>query len=301
MTTTSWPSLGVVVPTRQRPVELRRALAAIVAQDYPEPLDVVVVYDGVPVDESVAGGSVRAIPNARAPGLAGSRNTGILSLGTELVAFCDDDDEWLPGKLRAQVEALIASDSDFVTSSVIVDYDGTESPRLAGSEIVTHEQLVRSRMSMLHSSTFVARRRFLQEIGLVDEAIPAGQGEDWDLLLRASAVRPIVHVDVPLARISWGRSSYFSRDWETKIAALRWMLDRHPEIGEEPAAAARVFGQLAFAHAARGDASQAIRWGLRGLAKRPFEPRPYLAFAVAGRLTTSEAVLDRLHRRGRGV
>jgi glycosyltransferase involved in cell wall biosynthesis len=301
MTTTGWPSIGVVVPTRQRPVELRRALSAILAQDYPGSLEVVLVYDGVPVDESLAEGAVRAIPNARNPGLAGARNTGILTLGSDLVAFCDDDDEWLPGKLRAQVDALAASGADFATSSVIVAYEGTESVRLAGTELVTHERLLRSRMSMLHSSTFVVRRTFLHEIGLVDEDVPAGQGEDWDLLLRASWVRPIVHVDAPFVRVAWGRSSYFSRDWETKIASLRWMLERHPEIRAQPAGAARVFGQLAFAYAACGHASEAIRWSLRGLAKRPLEPRPYLALAVAGRLTTSEAVLDRLHRRGRGV
>jgi len=297
----SWPSVGVVVPTRQRPEELRRAVSAVLAQEYPEAVDVVVVHDGVPVDESLSSARIRAIPNERTPGLPGARNTGILALDTDLVAFCDDDDEWLPGKLRAQVAALVASRGDFATSSVTVAYDGTESVRFADTALVTHKRLVRSRMSMLHSSTFVVRRAFLHELGLVEEGIPGGQGEDWDLLLRASAVRPIVHVDVPLVRVFWGRASYFSRDWETKIASLRWMLERHPEIRAEPAAAARVFGQIAFAHAARGDAPEAVRWSLRGLAKRPLEPRPYLALAVASRLTTSETVLDRLHRRGRGV
>jgi glycosyltransferase involved in cell wall biosynthesis len=296
-----WPSVGVVIPTRQRPKELRRAVSAVFAQEYPRTLEVVVVYDGVPVDESVSAPGVRAIPNARRPGLPGARNTGILALDTDLVAFCDDDDEWLPGKLQAQVEVLAASQADFATSSVTVAYDGTENVRSAGTELVTHDRLVRSRMAMLHSSTFVARRAFLNEIGLVDETIPGGQAEDWDLLLRASAVRPIVHVDAPLVRVAWGRASYFSRDWETKIDSLRWILERHPEIGAERAAAARVFGQIAFAHAARGDAREAVRWSLRGLGKRPLEPRSYLALAVASRLTTSDAVLHRLHRRGRGI
>ena len=49
---------------------------------------------------------VRVITNTRTPGLAGARNTGILDATGDLVAFCDDDDEWLPGKLAAQVEAL---------------------------------------------------------------------------------------------------------------------------------------------------------------------------------------------------
>ncbi len=48
---------------------------------------------------------VEAIANTREPGLAGARNSGILALDTDLVAFCDDDDQWLPGKLAAQVKA----------------------------------------------------------------------------------------------------------------------------------------------------------------------------------------------------
>ena len=44
--------------------------------------------------------------NERTPGLAGGRNSGILAGSGELVAFCDDDDEWLPTKVEKQVEAL---------------------------------------------------------------------------------------------------------------------------------------------------------------------------------------------------
>ena len=176
VTTGAWPSVGVVVPTRQRPEQLRKAVSAILAQDYPKSLEVVVVYDGVPVDGSLSGQAVRSVRNARKAGLPGARNTGILALDTDLVAFCDDDDEWLPGKLRTQVEALAASHADFATSSVMVAYDGTESIRSAGTDLVTHERLVRSRMSMLHSSTFVVRRLFLNEIGLVDESIQAVRG-----------------------------------------------------------------------------------------------------------------------------
>ncbi len=44
--------------------------------------------------------SVQVITNTRTPGLAGARNSGIMAPSGELVAFCDDDDEWLQGKVR---------------------------------------------------------------------------------------------------------------------------------------------------------------------------------------------------------
>jgi glycosyltransferase involved in cell wall biosynthesis len=298
----SWPSIGVVIPTRDRPQELRRALNAVLAQDYRGELEVVVVFDGSHTDHSIERSNVRSIENTHAPGLPGARNTGILSLETELVAFCDDDDEWLPGKLDAQVRSLTENRADFATTAVLVSYDGRSVPRLAGTNVVTHEQLVRSRMSMLHSSTFlIARSALVQTIGLLDESIPGAQGEDWDLLLRASRLRSIVHVDRPLVRVFWTAGSYFGRRWDTKIASLRWMLERHPQLSDDRRAAARVYGQLAFAYAARREIGQALSWSAKSLLRSPLEPRPYLATAVALRLVSSERVLTALHRRGRGV
>jgi glycosyltransferase involved in cell wall biosynthesis len=297
-----WPSIGVVIPTKDRPQELRRALDAVLAQEYRGELEVVVVFDGAEVDRSIERSNVRSIENTRAPGLPGARNSGILSLETDLVAFCDDDDEWLPGKLEAQVRALADNRADFGTTAVLVSYEGGSVPRLADTSVVTHDQLVRSRMSMLHSSTFlIARPALVQTIGLPDESIPGAQGEDWDLLLRASRVQPIAHVDRPLVRIFWSASSYFGRRWDTKIASLRWMLERHPELADDRRAAARVYGQLAFAHAARRETGQALLWSARSVLRSPLQPRAYLATAVALRLVSSERVLAALHRRGRGV
>ena len=99
-----YPSVSVVVPTRDRPELLRAALGAILDQDYPGAIEVIVVYDHSRAGSVARNGAqpkrrVRVISNSRTPGLAGARNTGILAATGELVAFCDDDDEWLPGKL----------------------------------------------------------------------------------------------------------------------------------------------------------------------------------------------------------
>jgi hypothetical protein len=197
---------------------------------------------------------------------------------------------------------LTQAGADFATTAVLVSYEGRSVPRLAGTSVVTHEQLVRSRMSMLHSSTFlIARSALVQSIGLPDESIPGAQGEDWDLLLRAASLRPIAHVDQPLVRVFWSAGSYFGRRWDTKIASLCWMLERHPELAEDRRAAARVYGQLAFAYAAQREIGQAFSWSARSVLHAPLEPRPYLATAVALRLVSSERVLAALHRHGRGV
>ncbi len=155
---------------------------------------------------------------------------------------------------------------------------------------------------MLHSSTFLLRRAALLDgIGLLDESIPGSQNEDWDLLLRAARRQPIRHVDEPLVRVLWESSSYSSRQWQTRIHSLQWMLRRHPDIAADRTGAARVYGQLAFGHAAVGQRWKSLYWAGRCLRRRWREPRGMLALAVALRLLRAEAVVATLHRRGHGV
>jgi glycosyltransferase involved in cell wall biosynthesis len=301
---TGWPSVGVVLPTHDRPGPLRTALAAVLAQDYPGQVSAVVVYDRAEPDLGLADGDrVRVAVNARTPGLAGARNTGIGLLDTDLVAFCDDDDEWLPGKLLAQVEALLARPgAEFATCGITVENAGTVHPRLAGRDEVTHADLVRSRMVMVHSSTYLAYTGALTGgIGLVDETIPGSQNEDWDLALRAARRHPLVNVDRPLVRVVWGASSHYAQEWQTKADSLRWMLAHHPALADDRPGAARVYAQLAFAYACLRRRDEAYRWAWRALRSNWHERRVPFALAVAAGVVPGEVVLRRLAARGHGI
>ncbi|MEV8635995.1 glycosyltransferase [Streptosporangium sp. NPDC051023] len=311
------PSVGVVIPTRgRRPEHLRAATRAALDQDHPGAVEVIVVADGADtalvtdqVADLIAGlprtageaqalaRGVRVVANRLSPGLPGARNTGIAALGTELVAFCDDDDQWSPGKLGAQVAALRAEPgAEFASCAIEVEYGSRRLPRLAGTSSITRADLLRSRMVMVHSSTFLFRRGAFW----VDESAPNGQNEDWDLALRAAARRPIVHVDRPLVRVRWGGSLYATR-WADRIAGLEWMLARHPDLAVDPRGAARVYGQLAFHHAALGRRGEAGRWAWRAFAARRGEPRAPIALAVAAGLVSAQTVLSTLHHRGHGI
>ncbi|MGP3957414.1 glycosyltransferase family 2 protein [Nonomuraea sp. 3N208] len=297
---TRLPSVGVVIPTRgDRPGPLREAVEAVLAQDYEGELALVVVADTTTTPGAVAGAgpsTLVVLPNTRTPGLPGARNTGIAACDTDLVAFCDDDDVWLPGKLTAQVQALRDVGGEFASCGIEVEHGHRRVARLAGAQSITAYDLLRSRMVMVHSSTFL----FVRGALWVDESAPAGQNEDWDLALRAAKRRPIAHVDRPLVRVRWGGSHYVAR-WADRIAGLDWMLARHPELAVDPRGAARVYGQLAFSHAALGRRREAVRWALRTFAARLAEPRAPIALAVAAGLVSAPTVLSMLHDRGHGI
>jgi Glycosyl transferase family 2 len=303
----SYPDVDVVVPTRDRPELLRQSIDAILAQDYPGVVRVVVVFDQSDPDLTLVrpdpARPVLVVTNNRKPGLAGGRNSGILASRGELVAFCDDDDVWLPGKLTAQVAMLKADPSaSIVSCGIRIDYDGTLVDRVLPKTTFEMPDLLRDRLTELHPSTFLMRRSAVVDgFGLVSEQVPGSFGEDYEFLLRASragAIRSVPEVGVV---VRWHKSSYFMSRWETMSQGLTWLLETYPEFSTVPAGEARVAGQVAFAQAAMGHRREALGWVGRTVRHNPLEPRGYLALAVASGVVKPDAIIRRLHDRGRGI
>jgi len=303
----------VVVPTHDRPEELRRTLVSIFAQDYPGDLVCVVVFDRAePFDLSdMAGlGEARTLVvtrNIRTPGPAGARNSGVdMSFG-DLIAFCDDDDEWLPGKLSAQVEALHADpDAKVVLTGIEIWRDGVRTALVPDTISVTNEDLCRSRVTELHASTFlVDRDAYESVIGPFDEACPEGYGPagygDYEWLLRASAQAPLAVVRDPLVRVYRKDGSYLAERWQIIVDGAQYLLRTHPELRGYRQSLSRMEGRVAFGYAALGRAREARRWALRSIKHGPTEKRSYLALAVSTRLIRPATIHRWAGRMGRGV
>jgi glycosyltransferase involved in cell wall biosynthesis len=297
--------VSVVVPTRDRTDLLPRVVGSILRQRYPGPVDVVLVLDAPPDGRALPlprGGKVRVMENGRTPGPAGARNTGVLAAKGQLVAFCDDDDEWAPGKLRAQVLALAAHPEARVATCGIELITGRRAiRRIPRDELVTLDDLTRSRRAEVHTSTLLVRREALASgIGLLDESIPGSYGEDYDWLLRAAAHGPLVAVRRPLVRVRWDRSS-FAEDWEAIVNGIRHQLARRPELRERPTNLARLYGRVAFGSAALGRRGEARSWARRSIATDWRQPRGYLAYAVSLGLLRPRTIVRLAHAAGRGV
>jgi glycosyltransferase involved in cell wall biosynthesis len=286
---------------------MRRAVQSILDQEYDGDIEVIVVFDACePVLPAIQAGNGRALHglvNERSRGLAGARNTGILAAQHPLVAFLDDDDVWLPGKLAAQVGAIQSRPSASLVGTAMVADDGTrEHERLVGSGTVTHDMLLHNRIAALHSSSFLFRRAaLLGEIGLIDEDLPRSYGEDYDILLRASVVGDVHVVDRPLVRVTWqGQSTFFGR-WNDYADALEYLLAKHPDFATSGRAIGRIESQIAFSRASAGRRSDGVRWARRSLRHSPTQLKSYLALLVAARLVTTRQVTRVAARFGRGI
>jgi glycosyltransferase involved in cell wall biosynthesis len=299
------PVVDVVIATHNRPQLLRVALDAALAQTYRGRIAITIVFDQSEPDYSLelltADRSVRVITNQRSAGLAGARNSGIEAGSGDLVAFCDDDDGWLPTKIQRQVELLQASSALTSVTGIVVEYEDRRVHRIPTSESVQHRALIRNRTMEAHPSTVIVRRRaLLGTIGLVDEEIPGSYGEDFDWILRAAESGSIAVLEEPLVRVRWGQS-LFSQKWQTIVDAIDYIIAKHPAFSADRRALGRVLGQRSFALAALGRPREAFTSARRSLRSWPGEPRAYLALAVALGLVSSGRLMRIAHRRGHGI
>jgi len=104
------PLISVIIPTYNRAALLRRAIDSVYAQEGVGELfdvEVLVIDDGSTDTTPTVASSyegLRYIRPSTNKGTSGARNVGLDAAVGEYVAFLDDDDSWLPWKLRRQLQ-----------------------------------------------------------------------------------------------------------------------------------------------------------------------------------------------------
>jgi glycosyltransferase involved in cell wall biosynthesis len=124
------PDVSVVIPTRNRPEIVTRAVRSALAQTHPD-IEVVVVVDG-PDPATVA--ALAAVPDPRLRvvelpaqgGAPAARNHGAGLARGEWTALLDDDDEWHPEKLATQ---LALARSAAVPTPIVISRLTVKTPR----------------------------------------------------------------------------------------------------------------------------------------------------------------------------
>lgn len=301
------PGVNVMVATRDRPELLRRTLSSIAAQDYEGLIETIVIFDRSEPDLSleVADGlrQVRVISNERRPGLQGARNTGMERSDQLMIAFCDDDDLWTPDKVRRQVELLtIHPEVHFASTGLLVEFEGDTTVRVAEQNRIAHADLLRSRVfDATHPSTFLFRRSLVESVGLIDEDVPGGYGEDYEWILRATHDTDIISICEPLTTVLWHEASFFAERWQMRIDGLRYVVAQHPGFADEPVGMARIEGQIAFALASLGQRRAALASARKTIGLNWREGRAYLALLRVTGLRNSEQIMRAVQKRGRSI
>jgi glycosyltransferase involved in cell wall biosynthesis len=194
--------LSAIIPTRNRAHLVGEAIESALNQR-PGQVEVIVVDDGSTDDTAKVvaekfGSRTRLIrmPERRGPGAA--RNTGLRVARGELVAFLDDDDLWLQGKLDAELDVLERfPDADGIVSDGLTFVQGQVAAQsfFVKNGLMTATQgqvrwisecpwLWTNSMNGVAMCSITLRRRVLDQIGDNWFAEDLVSCEDWELEMR---------------------------------------------------------------------------------------------------------------------
>ena len=239
-------AVSVVIPTVGRP-ELVRAVRSARLQDHKN-IEIIVVVDAAQESVDLANDvhdlADKVIWTGGGRRGAAARNLGVRAAGGDWIAFLDDDDEWLPGKISAQLEHVVGAGQLAVVSCRQVQFDpkdgSTSGPipvmiKNPGEDVAEYLFLNRApsagRASM-YTSSLMCSREVAEQVSW-DETLRRHQ--DWDWLIRASDLPGVTVTQVPevLVRIQTGSVGSISatQDWEASLAwALRVLRPRSAQV-----------------------------------------------------------------------
>lgn len=211
----------VVIPTLGRSPVLGEAVASALADG---PAEVVVVSDGAGALDLPG---ARVIPIEH-KGRSAARNHGVEQARTELVAFLDDDDLVVPGRLVRQVEALGAAPLTFGRVQVVdgegrpqADWNSLLERRFPSTPVDAPELF--SKQTPVYTSATLVRRSVFVEAGGYDPGLDAY--EDLDLYVRLGLLVPTPGPPVAIYRLH-GANTPSNRLYEGMLAVTGKHLPR---------------------------------------------------------------------------
>jgi glycosyltransferase involved in cell wall biosynthesis len=231
------PLVTVIIPTINRPQLVERAVRSALDQTLTD-IEVMVVVDG-PDDATttvlgrIDDPRVRIVPLPANVGAGGARNAGVARAGAVWIALLDDDDEWMPAKLEAQLRTAEHSRRHYplVSCRLIARTDEGDllwplrypDPGEPLSEYLFCQRGIRGGEGVVPPSTILMTKALIETVPF-RTGLPMRTDVDW--LLRAASrcdVRPeFVPEREPLVvwnmqegrdRISASSDWRFSLDW----------------------------------------------------------------------------------------
>lgn len=280
--------ISVVIPVRNRPREIGKALDSVMAQTM-APMEVIVVDDGSTDDtvECVRARTgdpvpirIEVLPENRGGGHA--RNTGIDLARGDWIALLDSDDLWHPDKLARQSEQVTGTDGNVVCfANLVVDsHDGT-SPKLWNSDPFADgddvEAFILQRHQAVQTSTLLLPSWLARTVRF-DERLRRHQ--DIDFVLRIyHGNTPFRYLDAPLVTYSADPGSNRVSERKNAMPSMAWL-----QIAESYTARsllARFYSEEVFAMHYKDAPIRALVRLTGGVARRDLAPLATARIALA--------------------
>jgi len=230
--------VSVVMPTRNRSALVANAITSVRQQTWSS-WELIVVDDGSSDDTpSVLGAQaardnrIRVVLHDEGRGGSAARNRGIEEATGDVLAFLDDDDEWLPTKLAVQLAHLAAAPKVGAVSCWHAIDDGrAPGPALfKGPTTITLDDLRWDNFAGSTSFCMLRRTAFDPEPRF-DVALPSAQ--DWDVWLQCAAQASVAVVPQVLCRYGAHEGPRITGSSTARVEGRRRIVDRHAALMSE--------------------------------------------------------------------
>ena len=169
---------------------------------------------------------VRVVRNEQSAGGSAARNKGLELTSGNILAFLDDDDEWLPNKLAEQLAYLDAhADVGAVSCWHAIDDGAPPGPALfRGPTELVLDDLYWDNFAGSASFCVLRRDAFTREPRF-DAALPSAQ--DWDVWLQCAAQARVAVVPEVLCRYGAHDGPRITGSSPARVDGRRRIVERH--------------------------------------------------------------------------
>lgn len=195
--------VSAIITTHNRRELLKRAIESVFAQTYKE-IELIVVDDHSEDGTSSVCQDPRInyifIPREESRGGNYARNLGIKAAKGEYVAFLDDDDYWLPQKIKKQVALIEEKKCDFVSCNRLLELVTEDGIQIKETEPILKEDCDMRRKILYTicstTSLMIFKKDTILAVGMFDEHLRFWQ--EYELSIRLAQLKPFYSVQEPL-------------------------------------------------------------------------------------------------------
>ena len=217
--------------------EIVRSITSVLKQNY-KSLELILIDDngvGSALQKDIEKNvrkvkGVKYIPLDGNYGAQVARNTGIRASRGELIAFLDDDDEWMSNKISEQVK-IFAKEKDvglIYCKGIYRNIETGEERAYIADDVYRDSVTYRDMLGVDYVGTTTQAmipRGVFDRVGLFDESLPARQ--DYEMWLRISQKYVIRYVDDKLFVHNIHSGEQISKDPRKVIIGYKTILEKN--------------------------------------------------------------------------
>lgn len=230
------PEVTVIIPAFNSGETIEKAVRSVLKQTFQD-FEVIVVNDASTdnteeILKNIKEERIRSIRHEVNQGTAAARNSGIAVARGKYIAFLGSDDEWLPGKLKKQMEVFRNAPAEVgIVYTDMWRFTGNEkryfhSPKIMPEHKIIYERALDFGIIDIGDGTALIRKEAFDRVGRYDERLR--RYVDLEIFIRLSKHYYFYHIPEPLVNYFDTEKCAFA-NLKTLIAARKLILEKYYE------------------------------------------------------------------------